>query len=84
MVHTTWSTFLELENDLFQFRMHTEIWDENFVNGEVSKHYLKNSDYVYEAALFLVDKDFCKQNIVHHVDPELGSGQFPDNMDFFV
>ena len=74
------SMFVELINDFFQFRIHTEIWDENFVNGEVSKHHLKNNDYVYDVALFLVDKNFCSQNFIHHVDPELGSEQFPDNI----
>ena len=64
------------QNDLLVFRIYTEIWDENFANGENSKHYLGNNDYVFEAALFLVDKNFCNQNIVHHVDSELGSGQF--------
>lgn len=63
------------QNNLFVFRIYTEIWDEKFMNGEHSKHYLENNDYYSpfqfsEAALFLVDQDFCNQNIVHHADPE--------------
>ena len=69
-------------NALFVFRIYTEIWDENFTNGEKSKHFLGNNDYVFEATLFLVDQNICSQNITHHVDPELGSGQFWDDVEW--
>ena len=48
------------------FRIHTEIWDENFSNGEVSDHHLEDNGYVYQVALFLVEPNFCNANIFQH------------------
>ena len=52
------------------FRIHTEIWDEKFLNGEMSDHHLKDNDYVYQMALFMVQPNFCSANVVQTIDPE--------------
>ena len=65
-------TFIVCKKTL-NFRIHSEIWDEKFLNGELSDHQLlslKDNFYDYGMALFLVQPNFCNANVVQTIDPE--------------
>ena len=41
-------------------RIRTEIWDEDFSNGEVLDQGMTNDAYSFMTTLFLVEPNFCK------------------------